>query len=56
MVRIVADNITESRESFEMVILDVEILDVIGMKQVLTAEDRRRIVFAQRRTRIIIGN
>ena len=55
-VHIEADNITEPRESFEMVILDVEVTDESGVKQVLTEEDRSRIIFGQRHTRIYIGN
>ena len=53
-VHIVADNMTEPQEFFEVVLSGVEIEDASGVEQVLTEEDRARIIFGQKRARIFI--
>ena len=51
---ILADNVTEPQESFEVEISTVNIIIVSGVRQVLTDEDQKRIIIGQKRARVFI--
>ncbi len=49
-----ADNVTEPMEYFDVVISGVEVLDASGVKQMLSAKDRRRIILGQKHANVFI--
>lgn len=54
LVDIKEDYTSEPLESFDVVILGVEISDASGIKQVLSAEDHGRIILGQKRAHVFI--
>ena len=54
MVNIMADNLAEGKEFFEVVLAGVEVEDALGVKKLLTDVDQERIILGQKQTRIFI--
>ena len=54
MVNIMADNLAEGKEFFEVVLVGVEVEDALGVKQFLTNEDKERIILGRKQARVSI--
>ena len=54
LVNVVADDLEEETEFFEVILSGVEVRDASGMKLVLSHKDQGRIILGQKQARIFI--